>query len=349
MPAPWLAMCLLVFGSTATHSENELRPVKFRTQTMGTWGSLTLVTSDSASVAELAYRALLRFHHVDSLMSNWTASSEVARINREASARAIVIDREVARVLLTAQQVGRESNGAFDITVEPLVRLWGFIGGPPRVPSESEIAEALTHVGRDKVVFDAYAGTVRFDEAGVAIDLGGIAKGYAADTAADVLRRAHATNALLDLSGNMVAMGNAAGHAGWTVGIRDPSDDLPFLARLQLYNEAVATSGDYEQFVDVDGTRYGHILDPRTGWSATGLVSVTVVTEEAMVADAWATALFVLGSEAARTLAAARDDLAVVLVEAPADSASTVWVEQQLRPRFELEETLEETYTVRYF
>ncbi len=332
-----------------SRSAGAARAVVFRTQTMGTWGSLTLVTADSAAVADLAYRSLLAFHRVDSLMSNWTEVSDVARINREAGTKEISVHPEVATVLDLAQRVAKESDGAFDITVEPLVRLWGFLGGHPRVPSADEIAITLENVGYKKMRFDPARGTIHFEQDGVRIDLGGIAKGYGVDAAAEVLRRAGVANALVDLSGNMVAIGDAAGHKGWTVGLRDPSGVHPYLARIHLYDQAIATAGNYEQFVAADGKRYGHILDPHTGWSAQGLASVTIVTSGAMMADAWDDALFVFGPEAARAFARERDDLAVVLIEPRANGPGIIWIEEQLRPRVEIEPGLTGTYTVRYF
>jgi thiamine biosynthesis lipoprotein len=347
----WTAFLALLI--TAMHApacaQTPTRAVVFRTQTMGTWGSLTLVTSDSAAVADLAYETLKAFHRVDSLMSNWTDISEVARINREAGKKEITIHPEVATVLTHAQEVAGQSDGAFDVTVEPLVRLWGFLGGTPRVPKQEEITAVLERVGYGRLLFDADAQTLRFNREDLRIDLGGIAKGYGVDQAADILRRAEVTDALIDLSGNMVALGNAAAHDGWWVGIRDPSGEYPYLARLNLHNEAVATSGDYEQFVDADGKRHGHILDPRTGWSAQGLSSVTVVTYEATVADAWATALFVLGPEAARQIARERDDLAVILIEPRPNDKDIIWIEEPLRSRFEIRGELKAALTVRSF
>ena len=337
------------FIFTPAGSQEDPAPVAFRTQTMGTWATLTLVTADSASVAGIAYESLMVLHHVDSLMSNWSDASEVARINREAAARRITIHPEVADVLGLAVLVGKQSRGAFDVTIEPLVRLWGFLGGTPRVPSQDEIDAALALVGPDMLDFDADNNTVKFNSEGVKIDFGGIAKGYAVDSVAELLRDAGVSNALVDLSGNMVAIGNAATHDGWAIGIRDPFGEFPLLARIILNDESVATSGDYEQFVGAGGKRYGHILDPRTGWSASGLASVTVVTERATSADAWATALFVLGPARARLIAKDREDLAVVLVEKLESGEVIVWVEEQLRARFGLSNDLGKAVKVRFF
>ncbi len=340
---------ILISCANGDKSSVEGRAVIFRTETMGTWASLTLVTADSAAVADLAYESLKVLHFVDSLMSNWTETSEVTRINQDAATRSLEIHPEVADVIATSQRVAKASGGAFDITIEPLVRLWGFLGGGPRVPATDEIIATLKHIGWDKLDFNENKQTLRFTSSNVRIDLGGIAKGYGVDRVAAALSNAGVTNALIDLSGNMVALGDAVGHPGWAVGIRDPAGNVPWLARLELHNEAVATSGDYEQFVDADGKRYGHILDPRTGWSASGLSSVTVVCDRATVADAWATALFVMGPEEARRLASARDDLSVILIEPGAGGTATVWVEKQLTPRFNLLEQMKPTHSVRYF
>jgi len=343
----WLLIVVIVL--TVFRSRSTPRPVVYRTQTMGTWASLTIVTPDSAATTDLAYHSLKALHRVDSLMSNWSDASEVARVNREAAREAVTVHPEVANVLGFALQVGAQSGGAFDVTVEPLVRLWGFLGGTPRVPSQEEIDAARALTGLDKIRYNPDDHTVRFAGDGVRVDLGGIAKGYGVDVVADRLRGAGVRDALVDLSGNMVAIGDAATHPGWTVGVRDPSGQRSHVARIHLFDQAVATSGDYEQFVDADGQRYGHILDPRTGWSARGLASVTVVAERAMTADAWATALFVLGAEEARRIAKRRDDLSVVLIEPGADGAYTFWVEEDLRPHFELIDELKNSLPVRFF
>ncbi len=316
---------------------------------MGTWASLTIVASDSTAVAGIAHRSLRALHRVDSLMSNWSATSEVTRLNRDAARTETRVHPDVARVIDMACIVARESDGAFDITVEPLVRLWGFLGGSPRVPSQAEIDRVLGGVGVEMVRFDAATATIRFARDDVRIDLGGIAKGYGVDQVADILRAENVENALIDLSGNMIGLGDAPGHPGWNIGIRDPSGVHPMLGKIVLHDDAVATSGDYEQFVDRDGTRYGHILDPRTGWSARGLTSVTVVATSATLADAWSTALFVLGPVAARETARARGDLAAVLVEPNANGTTVIWVEEELRTRFSAEATLPRTFEVRYF
>lgn len=340
---------LAPLSTTLRAANSTARPVVFRTQTMGTWASLTIVTADSAAVADIAYRSLLVLHHVDSLMSNWTKTSDVARINRDAGEATVTVHPEVAEVLDVATQVMRDTGGAMDITVEPLVRLWGFLGGPKRVPSPEEIAHARKAVGPDKLEFDAVNKTVRFTTPQTRIDLGGIAKGYAVDRVAQGLARAGVHDALVDLSGNMFAIGHAAGKPDWVVGVRDPSAKNAHLGTIRLNGDAVSTSGNYEQFMDANGKRYGHIIDPRTGWPADGLASVTVVSKSATTCDAWDTGLFVLGGEKARALAKSHDEFAVVIVEPGRDGSFVIWVEESLRPRFKPEAETGGNFSVRYF
>jgi thiamine biosynthesis lipoprotein len=350
--APALAAIAGVFALSALGALGTAgapRAVTFPAHTMGTYVHVTLVTADSVSAAPLAAAALGVFRRVDSLMSNWTATSEVARLNREAGAGPVTVHPEVARVLQVALGLFPLSDGAFDITVEPLVRAWGFLGGTPHVPSDSEAAAAFRRVGAKQVHFDPATRVLRFDDPGVRIDLGGIAKGWAVDVAAETLLAHGVRDALLDLTGNMVALGHPANGTAWRIGIRDPRDRVPYFARLALSNEAISTSGKYEQFVAADGRTFGHIMDPRTGRPAEGLISVTLVSKSAFTCDAWDTPLFVLGRDRAMAKATAHSEFDAILVEPGDDGVDTVWVESTLRGRFVLEPSAASFIRVRYF
>jgi FAD:protein FMN transferase len=317
---------------------------------MGTYVRVTVPTDDSAAIWPEARRALAVFQRVDSLMSNWTATSEVARLNREAPLAATRVHPEVGAVLEASLRLWRESGGANDITVEPLVRAWGFLGGPRRVPSDDEIRAALARVGAQRVHYDPTTRVLRFDDPGVRIDLGGIAKGYAVDVAAESLKAHGVTDVLIDLSGNMAALGSSGGGGGgWRIGIRDPRDRIPYVARLAIGGEAISTSGQYEQFVARDGRTYGHIMDPRTGRPSQGLISVTVVSASAMECDAWDTPLFVMGPLEARRKARDLDHLAAVLIQPGTGGVDTMWVEETLRDRLILEPAAQAFLRLRYF
>jgi len=316
---------------------------------MGTYTHVVVVTDDSASVAGAALAAQGQFTRIDSLMSNWTETSEVARLNREAAKGTTRVQAEVSRVIATSLDVWRQSDGANDITVEPLVRAWGFLGGRPHVPTEEEARAAFRRVGAQQLQFDRNTQTLRYTNDGVKIDLGGIAKGYAVDVVADTLRARGVVDALVDISGNMRALGHPAGSDSWRIGIRDPRDRVPYFARVLLHDDAISTSGKYEQFVAANGRTYGHIMDPRTGRPAEGLISVTVISASAMTCDAWDTPLFVLGPAEARNEAKRRDDLSAVIVVPGAGDVDTVWVESSLRDRFELEPEAAKFFHLAYY
>jgi thiamine biosynthesis lipoprotein len=325
------------------------RSVVFPTRTMGTYANIIIVTDDSAAARPAAHLAEAELWRQDSLMSNWTTTSEVARINREAGHRDVVVELEVATVIDTSLQVWRESDHTFDITVEPLVRAWGFLGGPRRVPSEEEQAAAARKVGAQRVHYRRDTRTIRFDSDSVKIDLGGIAKGYAVEAARRVLVQAGVRDALVDLTGNMAAIGTPAGLDHWRIGIRDPRDRLPYFAQVKLFpGEGISTSGKYEQFVAKDGKTYGHIMDPRTGHPAEGLISVTLISNSAYTCDTWDTPLFVLGLKAAKAKALEHSDFAAILVE-PGAGRDTVWVEHSLIDRFQLEDAARDLFIVQTF
>lgn len=326
------------------------RAVAYPIRTMGTYANVVLVTADSAASAAQAREARAVLVFVDSLMTNWTATSEVARLNREGGSGAAAVHPEVARVIAAALRAWRESDGAFDITVEPLVRAWGFLGGPRRVPSQAEQDSAFALVGAQRLEFDADARSLRYGRAGMRIDLGGIAKGYAVDAAAARLAELGVRDALVDLSGNMIALGRPARGGSWRIGVRDPRDRMPYFARLEFdAGQGISTSGKYEQFVAADGKTYGHIMDPRSGRPADGLIAVTVIAPSAMLADAWSTSLFVLGPAEAKRKAHERADLEAILIEPGPDGVDIVWVEESLRDRFALEPQAGGRFRVEYY
>jgi thiamine biosynthesis lipoprotein len=349
-----LRILLSLAAVPAYASAESTGPLRFSMRTMGTSATLTLVGTDSLALAPLAARAMASFARVDSLMSNWTRTSEVARLNGgldgTVAGEALRVEAETGRVIAEALRVAAASGGAFDPTVEPLVRLWGFLGGAQRVPAPTEIAALLPAVGHRHLELDA-AGQMRARRAGVRVDLGGIAKGYAVDCVRDTLLALGVRDALVDLSGNLALLGAPPARPAWRIGLRDPADREATLGRLELPRPAVATSGDYEQFFAEDGKRYGHILDPRRGWPVDSLASVTVVMDSATLADAWATALTVLGPAAARRLARERTDMEVLLVERrPAGAGpDVIWVEEPLAAAFTPAPGLAGRYALRRF
>jgi thiamine biosynthesis lipoprotein len=326
-----------------------VRSVSWLSKAMGTYVQIIVVTPDSAATAPIVARAQAEFTRLDSLMTNWTTTSEVARINNVAGRETTTVDPEVATVIAASIDTWKHTDGAYDITVEPLVRAWGFIGGHPHKPSDEEARAAAARVGGKYLHFDPATRRIWFEHPDLKIDLGGIAKGYACERAAKVLADAGVHDALVNVSGNMRALGHPPDAAAWRIGVRDPRDRMSYFARVTIADEGISTSAKYEQFVAADGKTYGHIMDPRTGKPAEGLIAVTVIARDAFLCDAWDTPLFVLGGATARKKVKERTDLAAILVEPGATGADTVWVDSRLRERFALEPAAESLFHVVYY
>ncbi|MFC1546365.1 FAD:protein FMN transferase, partial [bacterium] len=204
-----------------------------------------------------------------------------------------ITDNEITNLVKTSQIISEKSKGAFDITIAPVIRLWGFYESAPRVPKEEEIAETLKKTGYKNLVI--LNNTLIKMKEQVQIDLGSIAKGYAVSEAVKVIKNAGIRSALIDAGGDIYALGRP-GEKYWKVGVRNPRGE-GIIGVLELADTAVVTSGDYERAFEKDGKRYHHIIDPDTGYPAQGLSSVTIVSPDPTLADAYATAVFVLGKD----------------------------------------------------
>lgn len=287
MTARLLLMILLVpLAAVAAEPVHEERR-----QVMGTLAVVAAWAEDLAVGARAVDAAYAAFDRVDSLMSTWRDDSVLSALNRAPADTWIAVGPEVATVLAAALATAEATGGAYDPTVLPLVRLWGFRGGEPRIPAPRDLAGTRSRVDHGLLEVDGPRGRARLRAGGMEVDLGGIAKGYALDAAAAAMRAAGARGGMLDLGGNVLVFGEGP---GGTVEIRDPRGGEP-LAELPLAEGAVATSGQYERFVVVDGQRFGHVLDPRTGRPVPGGLAVSVLAPDAMTADALSTAGLVLG------------------------------------------------------
>ena len=251
--------------------------------------------ADRPSVHEAISAAFAEVQRIDTLMSLHRPESELVRLNATAAHRAVQVSPELFHVIAEAQNIARQTEGSFDITVRPLVQLWGFIWKDYRRPTSAELEAVLPSVNYRWVELEAVPRTVRFLRPGVSLDLGGIAKGYAVDCAVEKLRALGMTNVLVRAGGDLRAIGAPPGSTHWRVQLEDPRKQ-GHRRTIQLRDQAVSTSGNYENFFMVEGRRYSHILDPRTGWPVQGVASCTVLAPTCLESDAWATALFVYGA-----------------------------------------------------
>jgi thiamine biosynthesis lipoprotein len=264
-----------------------------------------------------AYRKIFdRLREIENAMSANLEDSDLGRINAAAGIEAVAARPDTIKALQRAVRFAELSGGAFDPTVGPLVKLWGIGSGGEKIPGEEEIAGALSLINWRDIVIDEDAGTVFLTRPGMALDLGAIAKGYAADEAAGIAAAAGIERALIDLGGNILVYGAKKDGSPWRVGIQDPTGGRGAYAGVaEVRDKTLVTSGVYERFFESGGRRYHHILSTRTGYPVdTGLLSVTVISASSMDADALSTALFALGYEAGRALAESMENTEAVFI-----------------------------------
>lgn len=273
-------------------AQEQRREYKLSFFVMDTYATVTVCGKDGEGLAREARQEL---EEMERLWSVTDPDSELSAVNRGGD---VFVGEETSALLRFALDMADRTEGALDPTIYPVLKAWGFTEEEKRVPSAGEIAGLLQRVGYEKVTLEA-DGRVRLAD-GAALDLGAVAKGYAGNRAAESLRKQGAVSALLDIGGNVQAVGRRPDGGLWKLGLRDPLSD-GLIGTLSVADLAVVTSGSYERFfTGPDGKRYGHILDPATGYPAeNGLLSVTVLAKDGGLADALSTALFVMGKDGA--------------------------------------------------
>ncbi len=238
---------------------------------------------------------------IDRLMSHYKTDSPLSRINREAAVSPVKVEPELFDFIAECLRYSRQSDGAFDITVGPLMKAWGFFRGEGRMPTEAELNEARSKVGFQHLSLNPKERTVFFDRAGVELDLGGIAKGYAVDAAVAALKQQGITSALVSAGGSTIyGLGSPPNSDGWEVKIQNPIDHEKTAATVRLKNQALSVSGSHEKFFELGGVRYSHVMDPRTGRPVQNILSVAVITDDGTAGDALDNVFYVLGVERSR-------------------------------------------------
>jgi thiamine biosynthesis lipoprotein len=305
----WLSLASAPSAGAQDSLFRESRPA------MGTTVDVLLYADGRTRAAELFDAAFEEIERVEQALSGYRATSEISRINAAAARGPVVTDPEMFGLVARALDHGRRSDGAFDITVGALVTAWGFFRAGGRFPSPEELARARGAVGWHYVVLDPERRSIRFAAPGIELDLGGIGKGFALDRAARILRRHGVTAALLGAGqSSYYAVGAPPGTEGWPIVVSDPRVAGTALSRVVLRDRSLSTSGSGEQFFELDGVRYSHLIDPRTGEPVRGMLQVTVTTPSAADSDALATALFVTGPEGAAQLLGQYPDAGAILI-----------------------------------
>jgi FAD:protein FMN transferase len=291
-----LLCALVLVGCRTAPPAAELKRFEFAQPHMGTLWQITLYAADSVSASNAVQAAFARVAALDRMMTDYDPESELMRLSKTPPGVPFPLSADLLAILLRSRQLYAQSRGAFDITVGPSVQLWRRARRQRALPGEENLAKAKACVGFGNLRIDAGRRTATLLREGMRLDLGGIAKGYGADAALRVLRERGIRRALVAASGDLALGDPPPGKSGWRVGIGTPEAARTNLARLLLLrNCGVSTSGDTEQFVELGGVRYGHIVDPRTGRALTNRIQATVIAPNTTTSDVLATSVCVLG------------------------------------------------------
>jgi thiamine biosynthesis lipoprotein len=275
---------------------------------MGTLFRIQLYAPDETSAKEAFQAAFARIAALDQTLSDYRPDSELNRVTAVTSGLPIRVSDDLLEVLIAAQDMARRTDGAFDATLGPVIRLWRQARQEHRLPDPDRLREAASHCGYRKLHVDAARGTLAFDQPGMQLDVGGIAKGWAAEAAVDVIRNHGIHSALVAASGDLAFSEAPPGQKGWRIGLGS-ADRTAVLS-----NYAVSTSGPSEQFLEIDGKRYSHIIDPATNLGLTRDVTVTVIAPHGAAADSLALAVSVLDPVRARRLIESEPGAAALVV-----------------------------------
>jgi thiamine biosynthesis lipoprotein len=266
--------------------------------TMGTFARFLVVAETPQQANNAIDTAFEAIFHVEELMSDYDVNSQLSQINQQAFEKPVTVDKDLFEVLSAAKAYSCLSDGAFDVTVGPVVQLWRKAKEENTAPSDKALAKAKESVGYEYLTLNAEDMTVQFAKENMFLDLGGIAKGYAIDKAVQIFQTAGIKGAMVDIGGDLRCFGVPANNKPyWLIGLQNPNDDEKIILTLKTDNRAVATSGDYRRYIMIEDQKHSHIIDPTTADSAQDLSSVTIIAPTAMAADALATAVTVLGYE----------------------------------------------------
>lgn len=282
---------LLLISTVANAQEVYQRTLKL----MGSRFDIMVVADDPVKGNQFIDMAVGEISRIEKLISSWDPASQTSEINRNAGIEPVKVDQELFHLIERAIGISKLTDGAFDISYASMDKIWKFDGSITEMPSEEEIKASVDKVGYHNIVLDGTNSTVFLKLSGMKIGFGAIGKGYAADRAKTLLVSKGVTAGIINASGDMATWGRQPDGSDWKVAITNPMNKNRVFALLPVKEGAVVTSGNYEKYVVFNGKRYTHIIDPRTGYPSTGIISATVFAPKAELADALATSIFVMG------------------------------------------------------
>jgi FAD:protein FMN transferase len=275
----------------------EMLRLEANADAMGTTYSVIVYGPDRNKLEAASNDAFEEARRLDLLLSNYKPESEWSKVNREAADSPVAVSIELFELLAACVNYSRQSEGAFDITVGPLMKIWGFYKGSGHLPQPGDVKQAMGQIGYQNIVLDPEKRTVFLSKKGVNLDPGGVGKGYAVDRMAEVLKKDGVEAALISGGGSSIyCLGNPPDEpAGWRIQIKDPRDEYKAAAEITLKNESLSTSGSSEKFFMAEGKTWSHIMDPRTGYPSQGTLSVSVIAPLTLDSEVWAKPYFILG------------------------------------------------------
>ena len=282
---------------------------------LGSPFEMTVVAKDTIQGNIYIDMAVAEVKRIENLISDWIPTTQISQVSKNSGIQPVKVDKEVYDLVERAIKVSQLTSGAFDISYASMDKIWKFDGSMKAMPTPEAIKQSVARIGYQKIVLDAKAQTIYLKEKGMKLGLGGIGQGYIADKIKDLLLSKGCTSGIVNVSADINAWGYQTTSKPWTVAIVNPMNKNKVFATFPLENSSVETSGSYEKFVVFDGKRYSHIIDPRTGYPAQGVVSVSVFAKQTEIADALATGIFVLGVDVGLNLVNQLKGIGCIIVD----------------------------------
>ncbi|MCL1673478.1 FAD:protein FMN transferase [Elizabethkingia ursingii] len=264
---------------------------------MGSRFQITLVDKDSISAEQNIHKAIAEITRIENLISEWRPETQISQVNQNAGIKPIKVDKEVFDLTKKGIYFSKLTDGAFDISIVAMDKIWKFDDSMDELPSEQAIKESVRHVGYQNIILDSTNSTIFLKNPGMKIGFGSIGKGYAADKTRDLMKSIGVKAGIIDASGDISTWGTQPDGKPWAIGINNPFNDHKMAAVLYFKENAVTTSGSYEKYAEIHGKRYSHIMNPKTGYPSTGLTSVTITGPNATMANGFSTSIMVLGEK----------------------------------------------------
>ncbi|WP_396591970.1 FAD:protein FMN transferase [Allomuricauda sp. R78024] len=289
--------------------------VKRTLKLMGTRFEITVIAPNE----DIGYinidEAVSEIERIEKIISSWDEASETALVNKNAGIKPVKVSTELYHLVERAKKISEITDGAFDISYASMDNIWKFDGSMKGMPAEALLRQSVSKIGHEKILLDPIEQTIYLSEPGMRIGFGAIGKGYAADRAKELLVSKQVKGGVINASGDLTTWGTKVTGEKWLIGIANPLSKDKVFSWLPVVESSVATSGNYEKYVMLDGKKYSHIIDPRTGYPTTGVNSVSVFTKNAELCDALATAVFIMGKDSGIHLINQMDGVEVVVVD----------------------------------